>query len=461
MIIYPSMPEFSDFLTPQNAEYAFSKLGEKLSAINQRRTDAQRAKRFEMISTLHSDQVVGRFLMRYYGIDYNDPDATLLHSRGNVYPVYTRPEWLIRRSVDDVLHRPLLNESFQYTNVDGFQGLLELYTNELLKTKRVAYDGDTYRVLEVRDHPQGYKLVCSRGRYFGFLGTCGIISDELIDSLIDHRIDAEDVSHDFILGAGRAARFKKVASSLSARSLFAPNLTGLLDFRRRDCKVGLNVMTVIDADGGPLCMLNRRSSNTAEYPNLHHVIPAGTFQPDGRGKLSDDQLTKAFSLRYKVLSELWEECFESKDSTNQDHVLYGRIDLATRCVGGDVNKRPIDELMKMMSNDEAYLFVTGFGIDLLTASPEISLLLVIKDKQFARRYEPHWRLNWEFREFDELKPVKPKCFYPLSDVEVIHKMMMPGHAVPDGAMAIAQGYRTLLQLVEEGLVDFKVPRWEK
>jgi hypothetical protein len=162
-----------------------------------------------------------------------------------------------------------------------------------------------------------------------------------------------------------------------------------------------------------------------------------------------------------VLSELWEECFESKDSTNQDHVLYGRIDLATRCVGGDVNKRPIDELMKMMSNDEAYLFVTGFGIDLLTASPEISLLLVIKDKQFARRYEPHWRLNWEFREFDELKPVKPKCFYPLSDVEVIHKMMMPGHAVPDGAMAIAQGYRTLLQLVEEGLVDFKVPLWEK
>ena len=456
----PSLPGLAEVLTPENVEYTLKKMLSHWSAVTQRRTDAQRSKRIELISKLHADQVVGRFLLRLYGIDSGNPDEPVLRSQGDVYPVYTRPEWLVRRSVDDVLHRPLLNERFQYANDAGFQSLLEQYLKELLAAKRVAYDADTYRALEVRDDPQGYKLVCSRGRYFGFLGTCGILSDELIDRLIEHGVGADDVLSDFVRGAGHAARFNKVAAGLSARALFAPNVAGVLDLRRRDCKVGLNVMTVIDTDGGPKCMLHRRSKFTAEYPNLHHVIPAGTFQPDGRGELSDDELTKAFSLRYKVLSELWEECFESQDAAGQDHVLYGRIDLAARCVGGEVDKRPIDEVMKMLSNDEAYLFVTGFGIDLLTASPEMSLLLVIKDKQFAKRYEPHWRLNWEFPGFDKLNRVRPKCLYALSDVEAIQQMMRPGHAVPDGAMAIAQGYRTLSQLVEEGLIDFKVPRWE-
>ncbi len=456
----PSFPELTDVLTPENAKFAFKELLTGWTSHKQKRSDIQRVDRFARIAKLQTDDVVGRFLLRLYGIDPENAQEPVLRVRNRAYALYTLPEWQVRRHVDDVLHRPLLVESYRYADDDGFRKVRERYLNELQAAKRVAFDADTFRVLEVTTDAQGYKIVCSRGRYFGFLGTCGVLSDELMDQLIENNAAVEDVRADFIRGDGRAARFKKVVAGLSARAIFAPNLNGLLDLRRRDCKIGLNVMTVVDTDDGPLCMLHRRSKLTAEYPDMHHVIPAGTFQPDTRGKLSDDQLGKAFTLRYKVLSELWEECFEAKDSTSQDHVKYGRIDLAARFVGGDPALRPIDELMKMLSNDEAYLLVTGFGIDMLVASAELSLLLVVKDKHFAKRYEPHWRLNWEFPGFDGAKPLRPECFYALSDVERIQDMMRPGNAIPAGAMAVTLGYRALSAMADERLIDFKVPEWK-
>lgn len=413
-------------------------------------------KLLERTAELHASGVISSFLYQYYGFQ-SDRDQHLFQLRGLRYPIYVEPGWLSMNRDDSVLAHPLAREEYRIEENDPIKPLKEAYLEYLGTMQRARYDGQTFRLLKA-SQADGLRLHCGPGSYFNYLVTCESMADELIKKLIEYDVtDRRAFAEHAHLPANRKL-LDDLKNDLPNRSLFAPTLDRLARVDTRDSKVGLNIFFACDAEDGPFTLLYHRGKNVAEYPDINHVMPAGTFQHDGRANnLPYDQYEKAYSIKYKVLSEFWEECFEGKGLKTQRKMLYGvRIDFDQAKVEG-TDLCPIRDTEELLKEGKAFIYVTGLGIDLLSAKPELTVALIINDKEFSKKYHNHWRFNWEFPGYESDDPYRGVYFLTLRDATKIRELIKPGKVIPAGAMAVERGFELIRQLTRERRMQWDVP----
>jgi TIR domain-containing protein len=167
------------------------------------------------------------------------------------------------------------------------------------------YDGILYRFLGADS--DGRFRFC-RGSYFDFLNTCEFLSFEIAKAVLDHAFARE------ILEQAETDRYEDVASFLAQRnSEIIPVRTDAdpLDFASRCTAFGTCALVIIKRTNKPPQMvLNLRSEELSETPDLLHVIPAGTFQPN----MNDDRFHETeFSLIENLVREFAEELLDAED----------------------------------------------------------------------------------------------------------------------------------------------------
>ncbi len=443
-------------LPPEYWVYLYKGTKEQLLKFIERRKKTRLEDDIEKNIELHKSGVVSNFLYDYYGLNAKS-DVNIYRIDDHPYHLYTKPEWSIRKKTDDILHRPLENKYYKMPEL--WLENQNKYVEYLESVGRQVTDHQTFNLLDVNELNGEVILTCGLGRYFGYLSTCEILSDELLAELRQRK------PRDLLCLTETESSDKKskiitnIRKKLHFRQLLAPDIEKILNYNIRDLKIGLDVFLVLNTDDGPICFLYHRGKNIGEYPDINHVMPAGTFQHDSQEDLNYKNAAKAFNIKYKVLSELWEECFEGKDMKSQRKMKY------RACINLDemnipkTDLFPIKDLMVLLGKSEAFIYVTGFGIDLLSAKPDISILLLIKDPFYERKYRKHWRFNWEFPGYDTEEMTRGVYFCYLNEVEKIKNLIKPGHFIPIGAMAVDRGISLLRELRSEGIVDFYIPEW--
>jgi hypothetical protein len=374
---------------PEYIEYAAKRALEAIASWRSKWDQSKREKYNLACSRLHKNRVVTGFLLRYYDVAPSAVDAPIFRIGSNVYHLYVEPGWTRKTNIDEALAFPLERNEYSLPTADPREKVMHRYMDSLKQAGRIAWDAQTFRLMQILTTENGFKLQCAPGRYSSYLGTCEIMSDELLRCLHD---SGEDIPQAFEPSADSRdiRQFKMVSDRLYNRMLHAHDREQLLRFQERDCKIGINVFLVLNTKDGPICLMYRRGKDVAEYPEINHVMPAGTFQHDSRRDLSYNQYSRAYSLKYKVLSELWEECFEGQNYTEQRKLLYeGVIDLEDCQIPGKPELFPIRDVMVLLAKNRAFVYATGLGIDMLAAKPELTVLLVIDDPSFATKYRDY------------------------------------------------------------------------
>lgn len=166
------------------------------------------------------------------------------------------------------------------------------------------HDGILYRFLGSDD---GKEFHFCRGSYFDFLNSCEYLSLELASAIHDNRFAYE------ILQQEDSDNYRQVVSFLLAH----PNLIPLrlatdpFTFESRCTAFGTCALVIVKRTNKPARMiLNMRSSALTETPDLLHVIPAGTFQPN----MFDDRFHEIeFSFTENLVREFAEELLDAED----------------------------------------------------------------------------------------------------------------------------------------------------
>jgi hypothetical protein len=104
----------------------------------------------------------------------------------------------------------------------------------------------------------------------------------------------------------------------------------------------------------------------------------------------------SFDLRHKVLTEVYEELLSDARAMESDRGMdpYSFY-----------NHAAISDLVKLLESGEATFATTGFGIELMHMVPEITTVLVVRDKSYLQTYQHMFRLSPEHKWVSQLLEV--------------------------------------------------------
>jgi len=258
----------------------------------------------------------------------------------------------------------------------------------IMRDKKI-YDGFIYRILDIQKNQMQF---CP-GRYFSFLNTCECLSYEISEAMVTNK-------HYYnILTKSDKPDLEKIVSFLLENENLIPlrSQADPFDYPSRVTAFGTCTLVVIKrTKKSPQLILNKRSPKMGETPDLLHIIPAGTFQPNA----PDDRFHEhEFSFTENIIREFVEELLEDH-LIRQQHApnVYNVNDMY-----GEKGKAFRKEIIKSQNCELVYL---GLVIDPINLKPEIHTVLMLHECHLLRACGPELVTSWEthvgtleFREF--------------------------------------------------------------
>jgi len=187
----------------------------------------------------------------------------------------------------------------------------------------------------------------------------------------------------------------------------AIRLNDLFSAQPRPTCMGISAFVIMNKGNGKYCtFIQKRDSNQVEYPGCFHVAPAGTFQP--LCDFDEETIQKQCALAYTVLRELLEEVFGLEEADRYRGVdPFGifelNVDVPRRNGKGFCPGKLLEIGKALEEENHNYRIVpTSFAVDLMTAKPHVSTVLVIKKSELYRQAKRVFKGNWEgnVKEYD-------------------------------------------------------------
>jgi hypothetical protein len=350
---------------------------------NQQKTSSERVFGFK----LQNRHLLARAGKHYYRSVDETPDFPLI-AKSKWVPSELRPldtvkcEWL-GRIADDVppLRLPL------------FGGLTCEEWSKKMKPEMKVGPGFCYRLRHVDASAGRFKMQFQASDYRAFYNTCEALAFETAEWCINKDRLPDPASNDL-------------------PSHGSPNR--IFDLSIRNAVPAQNAILILfNGVNGNHFLLHDRSTSqyVAELQNTYHVVPAGTFEPDG---YADSHHDRDFSLRRAILRELAEE-------------LLGKSDHLQGFVATDddfLSEPAMQPFLKGEREGSLRLFFLGLGIDPVSVKPQISLCIAIDARALGlTEYRSAFTDNWEGKYF-----VVPWSKENLIEFSRDPKMASPGAA---------------------------------
>lgn len=245
-------------------------------------------------------------------------------------------------------------------------------------SRRTLRDDFLYRLLTIDKH-----FTFCPGRYFSFINCLECLSCELSKAIIEGGYRSKICGKHVILPDDDTCTevteyLLSHESSVPLRQRVVP-----LDFGARHTPFGTATLLIVRRSRDvPMMLLNTRSSRLLETKGLMHVIPAGTFQPNG----GTDHLHKdEFSLVENVCREFCEEILCSKRLRSQGAAVSSIRDMYLA-----KGNRLRDYIRDQRVAEVLYL---GTVVDPLNLKPEAATVLMLHAgylEALTRKFKPTW-----------------------------------------------------------------------
>jgi hypothetical protein len=121
----------------------------------------------------------------------------------------------------------------------------------------------------------------------------------------------------------------------------------------------------------------KRSDKVTLKPNYWQIVPAGGFEIFEKEGISNEQIIEEnFDIKLALYRELLEELYNGRDFEDNEKGIDGNSAIYQNPI--------IQNLKKLIKDGAAKIEFLGNTTDLTTLRPELSFLLVVTDKDFAR-----------------------------------------------------------------------------
>lgn len=181
-----------------------------------------------------------------------------------------------------------------------------------------------------------------------------------------------------------------------------------LNLRDNGNAVGISAITIVSNSSSKKFILHQRGTRTLEAPGTIHVVPAGTFQPHGKGNANH---SRDFSLTRSISREFLEELLGITEANEPDPN------------GNDILDHKDARMFRNLINDGKIHFrYMGMGIDIVTLKPEILVCILISDGNddlsFRNNFEGHgFMVDWtqynllKFSRRGDMLPAGSACLF--------------------------------------------------
>jgi len=231
-----------------------------------------------------------------------------------------------------------------------------------LDRPRLWENRDSFAIAKVDVTGSDYELSFRTGKYFDHLDTGEALAYEL----------AATQWQAIRGGKGSYLTSKELQKKLKCRrAIGSPP-----DFSRRCGVVGINTLTIFDADSAPrFIMHHRKGGNVALAGDMHGVVPAGEFQPAivQEGIITDalewDEIVRRdFDLWLNIMREGNEEILGAPEITYTEPY---------------VDVEPFKSLNAARTSGKLKTYFLGFVLDPLSLKPDVLTACVFKGKSFS------------------------------------------------------------------------------
>lgn len=341
-------------------------------------------------------------LIDYLKQTYGD---NLLTANGQTYPVYVfEPDAAQYNDVDSIL-APDIPHTFDDPATYPIYDAAHL--EHLKQSKPGLHNGITFDFAHLNQYP--LKITANLGHYYHMLATCDALDHEL----------------------RRYSRGKQ--NSLPLRDQFhrqIPPQTVLTDGSGRGTVIGVCALTVFNDEGRYKFILAQRSQSLGVGAGMFHVVPAFVFQPSGPQAFYPVE----WSVEHQVYREFGEELFGMPEYND-----YARQH--TTPTADYIYAHPaVQELKTMTTDGRAALHLTGAAFNPLSLRLEITIVLVIHDSGWFRRWQPQLQAAL----FTERQHTD---YIPLDTLDGL-PVDLPLRMAPHGAAAMWSGIRHARMLLQ-------------
>lgn len=152
-----------------------------------------------------------------------------------------------------------------------------------------------------------------------------------------------------------------------------------------DQSIGGACLCIYDTDHGYEYILGQKQAHANGFNELH-VLPSFMFQPITKNRI---KYAKELSVQLKVMQELAEEVFNHDEIESDGHDRF----LQEKILGLPENER----IVQMLKTGDAEFHHTGLWLDMYRLRPEVTSVLIIKDKSWFEEFITANKTmgNWE------------------------------------------------------------------
>ena len=331
--------------------------------------------RYKQEAAFVNYETITALISRYYGLEDAESGikrySSIVEQKERPTTIYTKPCWLSLNRPPLTISMELLlgnddkftPQSYPSTIIDYAQKVYE----RLGRTGVKIWQESLYRLVEIGGGDK-LNLKFTKSNFLDYRFTSGLCSDELADVLINNKGKVESVS------IGKT-------SDLEVRRNLLPSLSSLTDFKSRICSSGMGMVLAIARDrphNDFIIPMQIRSAKVSDARSKYAVIPKGYHQ-----SYIDDAME--INIHWTGLREVFEEIFNGEKAER----------------GIDVFKHDwyMDKFPYMKYFDKhkgAFNYeMIACGIDAITGSFEMTLLLVVRDTWYWNNYGHLMKKMWE------------------------------------------------------------------
>ncbi len=239
------------------------------------------------------------------------------------------------------LSNPIKNSSIEVDN--KFIDLLREYGYEL-------FNDPSFFVTSINETDQKIELELGICDYFQYVSSCGKL------------------------------QYETILNKEKLRNMLLSSEEKLIDFTNRTCSLGTICQIAIKNGESYNLVIVGRSEKTVSHGNKPSAIPCFSFAPFTYDVLNE------ISYKHQIIREFYEELY-NKDAfiRSNKHLSYDFF----------YHDRAVSLFIENLNDKKIELIPLGFGFDALNGEPNLSFLILIKDREYWLKEKKEIELNWE------------------------------------------------------------------
>jgi hypothetical protein len=175
-------------------------------------------------------------------------------------------------------------------------------------------------------------------------------------------------------------------SKTKLRKKFLSTWEQITSFDKRTFGLGTICLIAIRHENTYNFVLSIRSIKTVAYGGKIGGLPSFAYQP------FNNDYQHEIDYNHQIMREIYEELYDNEELIHKNnHLAYNWF----------YTENSVQRLREALDKNQIEFIPLGIGIDALNGEPNLSFLILIKDREFWENEKSYMKINWESDDYLE------------------------------------------------------------